>query len=101
MDTEPTNQLASGDHMSRLHLRREGVSWTDVDGEIVALDEETAVYLAANESGGMLWRALSNGSTRDQLGELLCETYDLAPERAAADIDAFLAALREKGLLAG
>ena len=87
--------------MSQLHLRQEGVSWTDVDGEIVALDEAAAVYLAANESGGMLWRALSNGSTREQLGALLCETYDLTPERATADIDAFLAALRKKGLLAG
>jgi len=34
--------------MSQLQLRQQGVSWTDVDGEIVALDEDAAVYLSAN-----------------------------------------------------
>ena len=46
--------------MNELKLRGEGVAWTDVDGEIVALDEGAAVYLAANEAGGMLWRALAD-----------------------------------------
>jgi len=86
--------------MSQLQLRRQGVSWTDVDGEIVALDEDAALYLAANETGGMLWRALAHGCTRDELAALLCETYEVSAEQACADIDTFLADLRERGLLA-
>jgi hypothetical protein len=86
--------------MTALRLRPEGIGWTDVDGEIVALDEAAAVYLAANEAGGTLWRALSAGSTREELSALLCRTYGLSAERGAADTDAFLAALRERGLLA-
>jgi hypothetical protein len=86
--------------MNALHLRSEGIAWTDIDGEIVALDEAAAVYLAANEAGGMLWRALSAGSTREELSALLSRTYGLSSERAAADTDAFLADLREHGLLA-
>jgi hypothetical protein len=86
--------------MSQLQLRRQGVSWTDVDGEIVALDEDAAVYLAANETGGMLWRALSQGCTRDELAALLCEAYEVPAEQARADVDAFLASLRDRGLLA-
>jgi hypothetical protein len=84
-----------------LKLRHKGVAWTDVDGEIVALDESTAEYLAANEAGGLLWRELASGTTRDALAAKLASEYGLDAERAEADTDAFLAALRERDLLDG
>jgi Coenzyme PQQ synthesis protein D (PqqD) len=87
--------------MSILKLRGHGVAWTDVDGEIVALDEGAAVYLAANRTGAMLWRELVNGATRDSLAEMLASAYGIPLERAAADTDAYLGALREHALLEG
>jgi Coenzyme PQQ synthesis protein D (PqqD) len=87
--------------MSELKLRRQGVAWTDVDGEIVALDEISAEYIAANEAGGLLWRALVAGATRDELVARLAAEYGLTPERATADTDAFIAALKERDLLHG
>ena len=87
--------------MSQLKLRGEGVAWTDVDGEIIALDETSAQYLSANEAGGLLWRALAAGATRDELAAKLAAEYGLTPERAAADTEAFIAALKERGLLLG
>ena len=87
--------------MTELKLRGQGVAWTDVDGEIVALDETSAEYLAANAAGGLLWRALAEGSTRAELVAKLAAAYGLTPERAAADTDAFIAALRERDLLHG
>jgi hypothetical protein len=86
--------------MAELQLRSEGVSWTEVDGEVVALDVSAAVYIAANETGGMLWRALAAGSSREALAQLVIDAYDVPAEQAAADIDAFLADLRDRGLLA-
>jgi len=85
--------------MTELKLRGEGVAWTDVDGEIVALDESAAVYLAANAAGGMLWRALADGATRESLATSLAREYGIPAERAQADTDAFLAELRARGLL--
>ncbi len=87
--------------MSQLKLRGEGVAWTDVDGEIIALDETSAQYLSANEAGGLLWRALAAGATRDELAAKLAAEYGLTPERAAADTEAFIAALKDRGLLLG
>ena len=84
-----------------LKLRQEGVAWTDVDGEIVALDEATAEYLAANEAGGLLWRALAHGATRDELATRLAEEFGIERERALADTDAFVAELRARDLLEG
>jgi hypothetical protein len=87
--------------MDTLTLRSEGVAWTDVDGEVVALDEDAAMYLAANEAGALLWRALAVGATRESLAQMLAAEYGLAREQAQADTDAFITALRERGLLAG
>jgi hypothetical protein len=85
--------------MEMLRLRREGVAWTNVDGEIVALDEAAAIYLAANPSGALLWRALADGATRESLAESLAGEYGIALDRAQADTDAFLGALRQRELL--
>jgi hypothetical protein len=82
-----------------MRLRSEGVAWTDVDGEVVALDERESVYVAANEAGGLLWNALAEGATRQELSGALAAAYGLSAERAAADTDAFLAQLRARGLL--
>ena len=85
--------------MDVLRLRGQGVAWSEVDGEIVALDEDAAVYLAANAAGALLWRNLVDGATRDALAALLAGEYAISLERAQADTDAFLAALRERALL--
>jgi hypothetical protein len=85
--------------MNELRLRDQGVAWTNLDGEVVALDEQAAVYMAANESGGLLWRALAEGTTFEDLVNILAREYGLETERAAADTDAFLAAMREQDLL--
>jgi hypothetical protein len=87
--------------MTELKLRGEGVSWTDVDGEIVALDERAAVYVSANAAGGLLWRELAAGATRESLAAALASEYGIDAGRAQADADAFLAELRGRGLLEG
>jgi len=84
-----------------LKLRGRGVAWTDVDGEIVALDEVAAVYLSANAAGTVLWRELAGGATRASLADSLVREYGIAPERAEADTDAFLIDLRDRALLEG
>jgi hypothetical protein len=85
--------------VTRLHLRTPGIAWTNVDGEVVALDERASVYLAANEAGGLLWNALAEGATRAELAGALAAAYGLSAERAGADTDAFLAQMRAHGLL--
>jgi hypothetical protein len=85
--------------MAALRLRHHGVAWKEVDGEIVALDERGAVYLAANTAGAVLWRALADGTTHDALVEGLVGEFGIDGGRASADVDAFLDDLRERGLL--
>ena len=64
----------------------------DLDDAAVVEEE------AARATSSELWRVLDAGTTYEGLTAALRSEYDGQLERAAADIDAFLAALRERGL---
>jgi hypothetical protein len=83
-----------------LRLRAERLQWLDADGEVVALDEDSLLYLGANGSGSLLWQELAQGTTRAGLVARLVEAYGIEEETAGADVDAFVADLRRRGLLA-
>jgi coenzyme PQQ synthesis protein D (PqqD) len=83
-----------------LRLRSEGLQWLDADGEVVALDESSLLYLGANGSGSLLWQELAAGTSRDALVARLVETYEIDEGVAGADVDAFVADLERRGLLA-
>lgn len=70
-----------------------------VEGEIVVLDLEQSMYLAANRTGALLWQALAAGTTRGALIALLAGQFQLSTDVAAADVDRFLVQISEYGLL--
>ena len=82
-----------------LRLREDALDWLQVEKEVVVLDGKKDLYLGTNQSGAMLWRELSTGTTRAQLVQFLVETFDIDQETASSDIDVFLAALTERDLL--
>jgi hypothetical protein len=86
--------------MTRLTLRTDDMHWREIDDEIVALESRGSIYLAANGSGGMLWRMLAHGATRDELAAALAAGYGIDAAAAAADTDRFVEQVRAAGLLA-
>ena len=82
-----------------LRLRPDAVAWREIDGEVVALGLESSTYFGTNSSGTVLWRRLAEGTTRAELVGDLVTTFDLEQAHAEADVDAFLADLRTRGLL--
>lgn len=83
----------------RLRLRRDELDWHELEGEIVALDSHSDQYLGVNPSGRLLWEALSEGATEPELVHALSAEYQLDGTTAQRDVAAFLAALRELGVL--
>jgi hypothetical protein len=57
-----------------------------------------AVY-TFNEMGGKLWRLLEERRAPEDLVNWVVESFDVAPEIAAADVEGFLADLEEIGLV--
>ncbi len=84
-----------------MRLRTDGLSWREIDGETVILDLESSTYFRANRTGTVLLQALTEECSRDGLIERLTSTFELAPEQAATDVDAFLAELEGRGMLLG
>ncbi len=82
-----------------LRVRADALEWREVDGEIVALDLRRSVYLAINPSGALLWPALVEGASRDELVTRLSDEAGISAEVASADVERFLAELAEHGLL--
>jgi hypothetical protein len=83
----------------RLRVRRDALEWREIDGEVVALDLRSSLYLAVNPSGTVLWPALVEGASREELVELLCTEAGAPRESAVTDVDSFLAELGEHDLL--
>jgi hypothetical protein len=52
-----------------------------------------------NEVGTTIWEALAEPKAIDDLVALVTREYDVTPERAREDIDAYLADLTELGLV--
>jgi Coenzyme PQQ synthesis protein D (PqqD) len=80
-------------------LRDADLDWREVEGELVALDLRESRYLAINRTGQVLWTALAEGATEDELTERLVEAFDIERTRAAADVNAFTTDLESRGLL--
>ena len=77
--------------------RREGLIVESLSGQTVILDPERDRYLRLNETGGMLWEALAEPRTLDQLASQLAAEAGIDSERAATDAAAFVRGLLDAG----
>ena len=83
----------------RLRIRPGAVEWRELEQEVVAVDTRRSIYMAMNRSGAILWPALLEGTTLDELVDRLSESYGLDRDAAQQDVDAFVRALDEQDLL--
>jgi PqqD family protein of HPr-rel-A system len=76
------------------------VQATAVGDRLVLFHRDTQATTVLNPTGSRLWEALASPcGVRDLAATLLARHEGLAPERAEADVSAFLASLQEHGLL--
>lgn len=69
---------------------------------VVVPDGETLdfkVMISLNDTGCFLWERLEQGATAQELQEALMAAYEVTPERALADVDAFVRQLEQNGFL--
>jgi hypothetical protein len=87
------------DPSERLRLRESTAVWREVDDETIVLKLDSSMYLGVNAAGTVLWNALSEGATRDELVERIRREFEVEEAVARSDVDAFLAACRAHDLL--
>lgn len=82
-----------------MRLREDGVTWQEIDGELVILDLDSSTYLTTNASGAFTAKLLQEDRTADDLADALVAEYAIPAHVARRDAGAFVDALRDRGLL--
>jgi hypothetical protein len=80
-------------------LRKDDLAARGFDQETIVLDLRSSNYLSFNPAASVLWRELQAGATRTQLVRALLAEFEVAEERASADVDAFVDDCKRRGLL--
>lgn len=78
----------------------------EVDGTaiVVAVGPAAKTFngmITLNEVGAFLWKAMEQDTDETALTEELLKEYDVAEDRAAADVAAFVEKMRKAGVLDG
>lgn len=81
-------------------MRTAGVTWQEIEGELVILDLERSVYLTTNGSGALLTKLLVQERTEGDLADALVDEFSIDRETALRDVRAFVDSLTQKKLLA-
>jgi hypothetical protein len=77
------------------------VLFQDLDAEVVLLNLSSGVYYGAGGVGSRVWKLLLEGKTTEEIVAQVVREYDTTPDRASADVAAFLADLERHQLVEG
>ncbi len=55
--------------------------------------------MSLNETGVFLWNLMDKQVSKQELIDALCKEYEVTPDVASSDVEAFLSQLRAKGLI--
>lgn len=75
------------------------VQGTTMDGETVLLDLSTGRYYTLNRIGSVIWDHCTGHHTISDIHAVLCDRFDVAPERALDDLVTLINQLIQEGLL--
>ena len=75
------------------------VQGTMMNGETVLLDLSTGRYYTLNQLGSVIWEHCTSHSTISDIHAVLCDRFDVAPERALDDLVTLVNELIQEGLL--
>ena len=74
-------------------------AWRVIEGEAVILAVDTKVMRGLNAVGSRVWELVDGRRGVDEIVETIVAEFAVEPERARADVDAFLRQLADKGLV--
>lgn len=78
---------------------RVDVAWRIVDREAYIVDVTTGHYFSLNPVGTEIWERLQRGETVTHIAAALGERYHRSSEEVAEDVAAYVAELRQEGLI--
>lgn len=92
----------SGDHADECvfrSLNQETVVSTSLGSGLALLDLRTKEYFSLDPVGAFIWETLRRPQRQDELVAAVVGEYDVSPETCAAEVEAFIEALRDADLI--
>jgi hypothetical protein len=86
--------------MNRVIKLSERFTEAAIDDEIVVMRVDTGEFFSLTGTAATTWRLIDGNRNRDALLAALADEYSTDEAAIAADVDDFLAQLKETGLLA-
>lgn len=84
--------------LERTLQRSEDVLFQEVGGEAVLLDMASEQYFGLDPVGTRIWELIDGQRTLAQIHGVLCDEYDVEPERIGDDLLALAESLLQAGL---
>ena len=75
------------------------VQGTSMEGETVLLNLSTGRYYTLNRLGSVIWEHCTGHTTMSDIHAILCDRFDVVPERALDDLVTLVNHLVQEGLL--
>ena len=85
--------------MNRVIKLSERFTEAAIDDEIVVMRVDTGEFFSLTGTAATTWRLIDGNRNRDALLAALADEYSTDEAAIAADVDEFLAQLKETGLL--
>jgi hypothetical protein len=75
------------------------VQGTSMEGETVLLDLSTGRYYTLNRLGSVIWEHCTGHNTISDIHAVLCDRFEVSPDRALDDLVALMIQLVKEGLV--
>jgi hypothetical protein len=81
------------------YVPSEKVAYRTIEGQILLLHANEDVLHTLNATGAFVWTRLVKKHTVPRIVRALAEEFGIERERAAADVESFLADLKKRGMI--
>lgn len=75
------------------------VHFTEIEGDLVLMDLARGVYLGLDPVASHIWRSLEGSGETETAVAAVCARFEVAPDQARADVEAWVAQLVARDLL--
>jgi hypothetical protein len=76
-----------------------GAAWQIIQGEAVILSMDTKVLRGLNPVGSRIWELIDGQRALEEIIGVIVQEFDVTPEIAARDAQAFVQQLLDRGLV--
>jgi len=85
--------------MEKVLIRNEDVIWREIDGKVVIISVDALATYVLNKTAARIWKLSDGTKEPEEIVADICDSFDVLPEEAGADVKETINKFEEMGLL--